>query len=186
MLSWDVNERVVGAPMVKRLWRSCNVCLSCMNWQTLSLSSGFKQWRSGMVSTSIGPLLGRGGCLRGLWSSISWPPILGSFNLETAMECGEFPSLPLSTLFSFLFNFLIFFMVMALWVSLSIVITLWRRGMCCGHMSSQDWLGGPWFWRNFSVSHAFWGATFLNLWRFHSPCPSRSSCASYDKGWPCQ
>ena len=66
------------------------------------------------------------------------------------------------------FYFFFFFFVMVLWVSLSAIITLWRRGMRCGHMSSQDWLGGPWFWWNFSVSHAFWGASFLNLWCFLS------------------
>ena len=46
-----------------------------------------------MVSTSIHPLPERGGYLRGLWSSISCPLLPRSFNLETAMECGEFPSI---------------------------------------------------------------------------------------------
>ena len=54
-----------------------------------------------MVSTSIGPLFGRGGYLRGLWLSISCPSISGSFNLEMAMECGQFPSLHISTFFFF-------------------------------------------------------------------------------------
>ena len=58
-----------------------------------------------MVSTSIGPLFGRGGYLRGLWLSISCPPISGSFNLEMAMECGQFPSLHISTFFFFFFGY---------------------------------------------------------------------------------
>ena len=53
------------------------------------------------------------------------------------MECGELLSLPLIYIYIYIS---IYFL--ALWVSHSAVITLWQHGVCCGHVSSQDWLGG--------------------------------------------
>ena len=131
-----------------------------MDWQAFFLVQRVEvmtEWRS---SPSISPLFGWGCCLRGLWSSISCPPIPGSFNLETAMECGELLSLPLIYIYLFFFGALGFrlcsYYLMAAWHVLWPCVFLRLAGGVLG------------FGENFSVSHAFWGASFLNLWCFLS------------------
>ena len=117
-----------------------------MDWQAFFLVQRVEvmtEWRS---SPSISPLFGWGCCLRGLWSSISCPPIPGSFNLETAMECGELLSLPLIYIYIYLSIFFWRFRFPTLQLlpygSMACVVA-----MC---LLKIGW-GGPWFrWKLFS------------------------------------
>ena len=51
--------------------------------------------------------------------------------------------------------FFFFFTIVALGVPLPILISPWRRGMHCGHVSYSDWLKGLVSNETFQLSYAF-------------------------------